>query len=367
MSAIPVTAALSALAALAATIVTARLRVRARRLQARDRSRCHAVGNLPPGSSIVEMGRRGMIIDVPAPGPCPADLPGEARCVLTMLRSLPADQRVAVAFQIDGFSCRETADRLGIAEQKARDLRKKARRPPSQPDGQDSRKEADTVTSDHERPPGGLPAALVRAQDDLAACICARVSPSAALLKIMEASDSPVSADIPPAPARRDGSQYALAVIRIRALARDLDHALASDFARASTIARDLASDLARVSGLASDRDIARGLACASGLASGLARNLFASSPLGLASVRADYLQMLGEIEAAPVDVSGADLSGEDLGDLDVLQDVIWTPETTRWPPGVTDLLLQRSREIRPGVCHVLGNGGRDPMILVIM
>jgi DNA-directed RNA polymerase specialized sigma24 family protein len=64
----------------------------------------------------------------PSPAPCPADLAGEARSVLAALHSLPADERVALAFQIDGFSCRETADHLRITEQKTRDLRKKARR-----------------------------------------------------------------------------------------------------------------------------------------------------------------------------------------------------------------------------------------------
>lgn len=64
----------------------------------------------------------------PAPDPCPADLAGEAWAVLAALHSLPADERLALAFQIDGFSCRETADYLRITEQKTRDLRKKARR-----------------------------------------------------------------------------------------------------------------------------------------------------------------------------------------------------------------------------------------------
>jgi RNA polymerase sigma factor (sigma-70 family) len=68
------------------------------------------------------------IADAPVRGPYPADLAWEAQCVLTTLHDLPADQRVALAFQIDGFSCRETAEHLGITEQEVRDLRKKARR-----------------------------------------------------------------------------------------------------------------------------------------------------------------------------------------------------------------------------------------------
>jgi DNA-directed RNA polymerase specialized sigma24 family protein len=66
--------------------------------------------------------------EAPPPGPCPADLAAEALAVLAALYGLPPDERVALAFQIDGFSCRETAKHLGITEQQARDLRKKARR-----------------------------------------------------------------------------------------------------------------------------------------------------------------------------------------------------------------------------------------------
>jgi hypothetical protein len=61
---------------------------------------------------------------------------------------------------------------------------------------------------------------------------------------------------------------------------------------------------------------------------------------------------------------SRADLSSEDFSDLDVLEDVIWTRETT-WPPGVAGRLLRRSREIRPGVYQVRGHGERDPLSLV--
>jgi hypothetical protein len=64
VGAIPVTAALSALAGSATTIVTAWLRARARRLQSRDRSRRNAVRDLPPGSRIVDLGRHGVIIEV---------------------------------------------------------------------------------------------------------------------------------------------------------------------------------------------------------------------------------------------------------------------------------------------------------------
>ena len=73
VGAIPVTAALSALAGSATTIVTAWLRARARRLQSRDRSRRNAVRDLPPGSRVVDLGRHGVIIDV---GSKPGGPPG---------------------------------------------------------------------------------------------------------------------------------------------------------------------------------------------------------------------------------------------------------------------------------------------------
>lgn len=66
--------------------------------------------------------------DAPPPALWPADLADEARAVLEGLRRLPPRERTALALQIDGFSSRETADYLGITEQEARDLRKKARK-----------------------------------------------------------------------------------------------------------------------------------------------------------------------------------------------------------------------------------------------
>jgi DNA-directed RNA polymerase specialized sigma24 family protein len=66
--------------------------------------------------------------DAPPPCPWPADLADEARAVLDGLRRLPPREQTALALQIDGFSCRETADYLGITEQQAADLRKKARK-----------------------------------------------------------------------------------------------------------------------------------------------------------------------------------------------------------------------------------------------
>jgi RNA polymerase sigma factor (sigma-70 family) len=66
--------------------------------------------------------------EAPDPGECPADLADEALLVLEALHGLPPRQRVSMAFEFDGFSCRETADYLGVTEQQVRDLRKKARK-----------------------------------------------------------------------------------------------------------------------------------------------------------------------------------------------------------------------------------------------
>lgn len=64
MGSISVTAALSALAGSATTVVTVWLRARSRERQSRDRSSRKAVQSLPPGSRIVDLGRHGVIIDI---------------------------------------------------------------------------------------------------------------------------------------------------------------------------------------------------------------------------------------------------------------------------------------------------------------
>jgi hypothetical protein len=74
----------------------------------------------------------------------------------------------------------------------------------------------------------------------------------------------------------------------------------------------------------------------------------------------------LDQLAAVQVDASGADLSEVDLPDLDVLDGVIWTPETT-WPPGVAHGVRSRSREIRPGVYQVCSGSERDPSKLAIV
>lgn len=68
------------------------------------------------------------LADAPQPGPCPAELAEQTLTVMNLLHSLPVRERVALAFQIDGFSCRETAAYLGLTEQDVQNLRKKARK-----------------------------------------------------------------------------------------------------------------------------------------------------------------------------------------------------------------------------------------------
>jgi RNA polymerase sigma factor (sigma-70 family) len=66
--------------------------------------------------------------EAPDPGERPTDLADDALLVLEALHGLPPRQRVTMAFEFDGFTCRETADYLGITDQQVRDLRKKARK-----------------------------------------------------------------------------------------------------------------------------------------------------------------------------------------------------------------------------------------------
>jgi hypothetical protein len=73
-------------------------------------------------------------------------------------------------------------------------------------------------------------------------------------------------------------------------------------------------------------------------------------------------LHLIRQLAEAPVDVSGADLSSEDFRDLDVLEDVVWTPETI-WPPGgsPSGCSCDRGRSGR-GIYQVRGHGERDPL-----
>jgi hypothetical protein len=57
-------------------------------------------------------------------------------------------------------------------------------------------------------------------------------------------------------------------------------------------------------------------------------------------------------IAALPVDASGANLSRVGISDLDILDGVIWTLQTT-WPPGIAEKVRRQSDEIMPGTYQV--------------
>ncbi|MER8186960.1 sigma-70 family RNA polymerase sigma factor [Kitasatospora sp. NPDC094015] len=61
------------------------------------------------------------------PGPGHAELTDQTMAVLAALGALEENTRVVMAFHLDGFSSVETARAIGVSDQKARDLLKKAR------------------------------------------------------------------------------------------------------------------------------------------------------------------------------------------------------------------------------------------------
>jgi RNA polymerase sigma factor (sigma-70 family) len=56
------------------------------------------------------------------------ELTAQTLDVLTALRALDEDTRTVMAFHLDGFSCAAIARQMGMSDQKARDLLKKARK-----------------------------------------------------------------------------------------------------------------------------------------------------------------------------------------------------------------------------------------------
>lgn len=147
------------------------------------------------------------------------------------------------------------------------------------------------------------------------------------------------------------------------ALNRALNHDRGTDFAAAIghvALAHEHQTDSRRASELAvalnhvcnDARDLERDLERAHDEAARLAHDLERSSQTAKSLVL--RLEAAGE-----VDVSGADLSNEDLGDMEALGGVIWT-WATEWPPGVAGELITRSQEIREGVYQVHGTEGRD-------
>jgi hypothetical protein len=148
---------------------------------------------------------------------------------------------------------------------------------------------------------------------------------------------------------------------RVQFLARDLDHHLVRALDRASTFAdafedtrffdpaldlvRTLDGALAHVRTLRHERSDRKQVGV---LDRRLVRALSHHLDRALDLVRA----LIRGIGAQPVDASGADLSGVEIDDLDVLNGVIWTGQTI-WPPGVREQVRDNSEEIRPGVYQV--------------
>jgi hypothetical protein len=64
------------------------------------------------------------------------------------------------------------------------------------------------------------------------------------------------------------------------------------------------------------------------------------------------------ELRTRHVDASGVDLSDVTIEDMDVLDGVIWSSQTT-WPPGLRDQVRMCSREIGAGIYQV--ERGNDP------
>jgi RNA polymerase sigma factor (sigma-70 family) len=67
------------------------------------------------------------LLELPQPGPDPADLTAQTLDVLAALRSLDSEVRAVMAFYLDGFSAVETGAALEIDDQRVRNLRKKGR------------------------------------------------------------------------------------------------------------------------------------------------------------------------------------------------------------------------------------------------
>ena len=140
--------------------------------------------------------------------------------------------------------------------------------------------------------------------------------------------------------------------VRARDLGRALDRTLHLALYRAHGLGLDDISELTRR--LGGTRRLAHGLGRDPNLVSDLIRDLNLGreliSELGSASDLARDLAR--DLDAQQVDASGADLSGLEIRHLDVLDQIIWTRQTT-WPPRIADQIEARSEEIRPGVYQI--------------
>ncbi len=130
---------------------------------------------------------------------------------------------------------------------------------------------------------------------------------------------------------------------------------LGSLLARSCVLANDFGLEIARSHAVAEDaldsalfgaRKLAQDYGKARTLIRGIAADLHLCTILNPAR----------ELAWIQVDASDADLSAVPLPHLDVLMGVLWTAGTS-WPSDVAERVLAWSREIRPGVYQVRGNG----------
>jgi hypothetical protein len=250
------------------------------------------------------------------------------------------------------------------------------------------------VTSDETARPGEMPDAqldqlLEAASGELLEYVTSSADSSRTLTAIMaQNAAATASQDSPPA-----GRQVPAALeIRLRAhalasalasardlasalavaLARDLyrdraldrAHALALALALTLALARDLAVALAGARDLALALDDAheRALALDFDLDDARELNLDDARELALDDARDLALALDGAFASArdlarstskdAVDMSGADLSGAEIENLDALDGVIWTQRTT-WPPNIIGQVRKHSEPIGPGVYQV--------------
>ncbi|GAA1264249.1 hypothetical protein GCM10009677_15090 [Sphaerisporangium rubeum] len=157
---------------------------------------------------------------------------------------------------------------------------------------------------------------------------------------------------------------------RIRALAATLDGVKglnsplnwAVDLTRAVRLVWRIATDVAGLLGGAGDVVGAAYLLPAwkqiLSLVYSLERELARAYPYDLTEeLIGDVVRdLIQDVAAIEVDASGLDLHHLDLHEVEVVAGVLWTADTV-WPPGITDQVRERSREVAPGTFRVCGRG----------
>ena len=147
------------------------------------------------------------------------------------------------------------------------------------------------------------------------------------------------------------------AMIRIR----DLDSPIDSGKVRVLDLGVALDNAEVRVRDL--DSAVASAVTSASDLrpARAIAQDLDRS----LDSIKALANTIPRKLDAIEVNASGANLSHLDLSNFDVLCGVIWTEDTT-WPPGIENLVKNRSQPIGPGIFQVHGGSEHNPSLVTV-